>query len=233
LRSPLDYASAMAEAARTISRERTLEQTLNAIASTARTSVPGFDHVGISVVDHKGRMETRAATDPLVFELDRLEYELGEGPGLSAMRETPVVVVPHARQDQRWPGYLPKALALGLRAQLAVRLFLEDAGTLGALNLYSTSRDVIHPDAEGIADLFAAHAAIALQRAREVSHLSAGLESRKIIGQAMGILMERYQLDEDRAFAFLVRASSHSNIKVRDLAAELVDEANERPSKEH
>jgi GAF domain-containing protein len=230
LGSPLDYASAMAEAARTIGRERTLQQTLDAVVATARTSVPGFDHVGISVIDDKGRMETRAATDPLVLELDRLQDDVGEGPGLSAMRETPVVAVSRAREDQRWPGYLPKAVSLGLRAQLAVRLFLDDACTLGALSLYSTSRDTIHPDAEGIADLFAAHAAIALQRAREVSHLSAGLESRKIIGQAMGILMERYQLDEDRAFAFLVRASSHSNIKVRDLAAELVDEANERPA---
>lgn len=224
--SSIDYAAAMAAAARTISRERSLQETLDAIVSTARTSVPGFDHVGISIVNKRNEIETRAATDPIVWELDRIQYGIDEGPSVSAMRETPVVVVPEARHDQRWPRYMPQAVALGLRSQLAVRLFLDDAGTLGALNLYSTSLDTIHPDAESIADLFAAHAAIALQRAREVSHLTAGLESRKTIGQAIGILMERYELDEDRAFAFLVRASSHSNIKVRDLAAELVAGAN-------
>ena len=161
-------------------------------------------------------------------QLDDLQYELGEGPCLSAMREHPVVTVPHARHDQRWPAYMPRAVALGLRSQLAVRLFLDDKGTLGGLNLYSTSQDTLHEEAEPIADLFAAHAASALERTREVWELNTALESRKIIGQAIGIVMERYGLNEDRAFAFLVRASSHGNVKIRDLARRLVDECNAR-----
>jgi AmiR/NasT family two-component response regulator len=79
-----------------------------------------------------------------------------------------------------------------------------------------------------MADLFATHAAIALGHAEERENLNQALQSRKVIGQAIGILMERYQLTEDRAFSFLVRASSHGNIKLRDVAAELVDEANKR-----
>lgn len=222
------YVASIAEAVRALTRDHDLDHTLARIAQVAGTSVPGFDHVGISIVTRSGEIATRAATDPLVGQLDDLQYELGEGPCLSAMREHPVVTVPHARHDQRWPAYMPRAVALGLRSQLAVRLFLDDKGTLGGLNLYSTSHDTLHEEAEPIADLFAAHAASALERTREVSELNTALESRKIIGQAIGIVMERYGLNEDRAFAFLVRASSHGNVKIRDLARRLVDECNAR-----
>ena len=223
-----DAASALAQAARTIHREDTLEETLAAIAETARISVPGIDHAGISIVTPKGGIETKAATDPIVWEFDRLQYDLGEGPCLSTMRGTPVVSVPRARHDQRWPRFMPQALRLGLRSQLAVRLFLDDEGTMGALNLYSTSQEEIDPDAEHVAELFASHAAIALHQAREVEHLNQALESRKVIGQALGIVMERYGLDENHAFSFLLRASSMSNIKVRDIAAQLVEDTHHR-----
>jgi GAF domain-containing protein len=223
-----DAASALAQAARTIHREDTLEETLAAIAETARISVPGIDHAGISIVTPKGGIETKAATDPIVWEFDRLQYDLGEGPCLSTMRGTPVVSVPRARHDQRWPRFMPQALRLGLRSQLAVRLFLDDEGTMGALNLYSTSQEEIDPDAEHVAELFASHAAIALHQAREVEHLNQALESRKVIGQALGIVMERYGLDENHAFSFLLRASSTSNIKVRDIAAQLVEDTRHR-----
>lgn len=217
-------ASALARAARMIHREETLDETLAAIVGTARISVPGFDHAGISIITAKGAIETKAATDPIVWELDRLQYDLAEGPCVSAMRGTPVVSVPRARHEQRWPAFMPQALRLGLRSQLAVRLFLDEEGTMGALNLYSTSQEEIDPDAEHVAELFASHAAIALHQAREVEHLNQALESRKVIGQALGIVMERYALDETRAFSFLLRASSTSNIKLRDIAAQLVED---------
>jgi GAF domain-containing protein len=224
-----ETARAVARAVRTIGHEPGLQETLDAIASVARSSVPGFDHAGISILHKDGSAETMAASDPLVLELDRLQYELGEGPCLSALHETPVVLVPRATAEERWPRYLKAATSLGLRAQLAVRLFTDERQTMGGLNLYSTSESSIDPDAETIADLFAAHAAIALQQARQVDSLNRALETRKIIGQAIGMTMERYHLDEDRAFAFLLRASSHSNVKLRDLAASLVADANGRP----
>src|SRR3954452_18676096 len=224
-----DLASALARAARNIDRKQSLEEALDAIVHTARTSIPGFDHVGISIIDRHDRIHTRAATDQLVWDLDRLQYDLGEGPCVSAMRETPVVAVPHAQSDRRWPRYMPEAVRAGLRSQLAVRLFLDDEGTMGGLNLYSTTHDTLDPDAESIADLFAAHAAIALGRAREIANLNDALHSRKLIGQAIGVLMERYGLDEDHAFAFMVRVSSHSNVKLRDVAQDVVEKANARP----
>jgi GAF domain-containing protein len=113
---------------------------------------------------------------------------------------------------------------LGLRSQLAVKLYVDREGTLGGLNLYSTTSEEIDAEAEATAELFAAHAAIALDNARERDTLNQALHSRKVIGQAIGIIMERYDVSEDRAFAFRVRASSQANLKLRDIAQELVDQ---------
>lgn len=221
-----DIAQAIAVAARSINQTQSIEETLQAIVDAARDSVPGFDQVGISTLHKSGKVETRAATGKLVHQLDELQYDLGEGPCVDTLRETDVVVAPRIRHDQRWPRYVPAAVELGLRSQLAVRLYLDDRGTLGGLNLYSTTSDEVEPESEATAELFAAHAAIALGNARQRETLNEALQSRKVIGQAIGIVMERYEMNEDRAFAFLVRASSHANIKVRDIAQELVDQRN-------
>ena len=226
MNSRSDIGQAIAAAARSISHSQSLDQTLQAIVQVARESVPGFEQVGISTLTKDGKVETRAASGDLVHQLDKLQYDLGEGPCVETLRKVDLVSAPHLRHDQRWPRYVPAALKLGLRSQLAVRLFLDDKGTLGGLNLYSTASDDVSPEAEAVAELFAAHAAIALGNAREVQNLNEALHSRKVIGQAVGILMERYEMNEERAFAFLVRASSHANIKLRDIAQELVDQRN-------
>lgn len=219
-------ATALTEAAKAINSPRSLEQTLDAIVAAARDNVPGFDHVGISVSHRDGKIETLAGTDKFVWELDQLQYEVGQGPCVESIRSEPVVVVEHARHEQRWPEFIPRAVTLGLRAQLALRLYTEEE-TLGGLNLYSTSSDTVEDDAIQAAELFATHAAIALGRARYEHQLNEALGSRKVIGQAIGIVMERYEINEDRAFHFLVRASSTSNVKLRDIAQEIVDTTNQ------
>jgi GAF domain-containing protein len=221
-----DVGRAIAAAARSIHQSPTLDETLTAVAHAARSSIPGFDEVGISMMHKNGKVETRAATGDLVYELDYLQYELGEGPCVDTLRSAHVVVAPRLRHDQRWPRYVPGAVQMGIRSQLAVRLYLDEGGTLGGLNLYSTTSDDIDEEAEATAELFAAHAAIALSSAHERETLNEALSNRKVIGQALGILMERYKMSEGRAFAFLVRASNHGNIKVRDIAQGLVDQAN-------
>jgi GAF domain-containing protein len=221
-------ADALATAARTIDATRTLEETLSAIAHAARSSIPGVEHAGISTVEKRGAIVTRATTGWLVNQLDDLQYSLDEGPCVQALRESVVVSAPHIGADPRWPRYVAEAVrTTGLRSQLAVRLFLDRQGTLGGLNLYSTENDEISPEAEAVAELFATHAAIALGKARELDTLSSALQTRKTIGQAIGIVMERYSMSEERAFAFLIRASSHGNVKLRDIAQELVDRLNQ------
>lgn len=225
-----DIANALAEAAQTLNLHQTLEEALNVVAHVARDSIPGFDHVGISTLERNGKPETRAGTDDLVWELDTIQYELDEGPCVDSLHQASVVTAPDIRNDRRWPRYVPAAAEKGLLSQMAVKLSLNGQQTIGGLNLYSTSTREIHPEAEHIAELFAAHAAIALGHARDREHLNEALHSRKVIGQALGILMERYTMNEDRAFAFLIRASSTSNIKLRDIAQELVEQANDIPN---
>ena len=221
-------AASLAEAARTIDAHHDLDDTLDAIVRAAQASVPGVEHVGISTIDRRGRVRTRAATDDLVTTLDDLQYSLGEGPCMDALRVDRVVAVPQIAADDRWPRYVAEATRrTQLKAQLAVQLFLDRDGVLGGLNMYSTESPELDPEAETVAQLFAAHAAIALGRAQEVGGLETALASRKTIGQGIGILMERYHINEDRAFAFMTRASSHGNVKLRDVAQELVDQIND------
>jgi GAF domain-containing protein len=221
-----DIAQAVAAAARGMNQSHTLDEALQTIVHVARESVPGFEEVGISTLHKDGSIETRAATGELVHQLDKLQYDVAEGPCVDTLRGVDVVSVPQLRRERRWPRYVPTAVSLGVRSQLAVKLFLDDTGTLGGLNLYSTVSDDIDPQAEAIGELFAAHAAIALGNAHARETLNEALQSRKVIGQAIGILMERYEMNDERAFAFLVRASSHSNLKLRDIAQELVDQRN-------
>jgi GAF domain-containing protein len=215
--------AALAHAARTINQARTPSETIQTIAETALLSIPSIEHVGVSVLDRHGQAETVAATSDLVLELDKLQYSLDEGPCVDSLRDATVVAAPRIKDDPRWPRYAPAAVQLGLKAQLAVKLYLDEQGTVGGLNMYSTASEEIDPQAPGIADLFATHAAVALGKAREVDHLHQALRTREVIGQAIGLLMAQYQLDTDGAFAFLVRTSSHSNIKVRDIAEQMVE----------
>src|SRR5215217_5195644 len=139
---PLDVAAALAKAARDLNDPQNLDTTLDTIIMVARDSMPEVDHVGISVSHRDGQVETTAMTDEVVLKLDRLQYELGEGPCLHAMDTGHTVTVQRARHEQRWPKFIPEAVKLGLRSQLGVRLNVGEH-TIGALNLYSFTADEI------------------------------------------------------------------------------------------
>lgn len=220
-------ARTLTQVAREMHETPDLATTLDAIVHSAAETLPGLDHVGISLGHRGGVVETQSGTDQLVWDLDALQYGLGEGPCLHSLDADPVTLVNHLSRDPRWPRYAPRAAELGLRSQMGLRLYLDDQ-TLGVLNLYCTEAEEIDPDVAHAAELFATHAALALGRARRESQLSEALATRKVIGQAVGIVMERYQLDEDRAFQYLVRVSRGSNIKLRDIAQELIRTANQQ-----
>lgn len=213
-------------AARSIPVSEDIDSVLDSIVTSAVDSLPGIQHAGITVAGSDGRLETLARTDDFVTRLDELHNRLGEGPCVFAIESEPVVVVNHLRHEQRWPRFVPPALELGLRSQLGLRLYVEH-DRMGGLNLYSTDEDEIDPDVQHLAELFAAHAALAMGYVRQTEHLNRALASRARIGQAMGILMERYSLDEDQAFGYLRRISSDNNVKLRDVADGLVRLATE------
>jgi GAF domain-containing protein len=225
-----DLATTLAQLARELDAPRDLDTTLQNIVESAARSLPGINHVGITIAHRNGRMETRAASDPFVLQLDELQYVVGEGPCVYAIESQPVVKVEHAETEQRWPRFIPGAVKLGLKSQLGLQLYVQDE-TLGALNLYSTSTRTISDETTHLAELFATHAALAFGHARREDQLNSAILSRQLIGQATGVIMERYGLDEGRAFEYLARVSSHSNIKLRDIAQEVVDQANANPTR--
>jgi len=222
----LAIADAMAEVARTINAPRTVEEALSLVVDAARDTVPGIDHASVTVAV-KGGYQTWAATGDLPCRADDLQYELDEGPCVDALKAETFMQVDELPDDRRWPRYAPRAADLGIRSQLAFPLYT-NTGPLGGLNLYATETEVLDADTRHIAELFAAHAALALGKAREEQSLNTALASRKTIGQAIGITQERFGIDEERAFQFLVRVSQTSNIKLREVAAELVHQSNER-----
>lgn len=218
-------AEALAEAARTIRVEQDVDTVLDDIVRAAVASLPGIDHAGVTIAQKSGMYETRASTDALVRDLDAVQYELGEGPCVYAIESQELVVVNDLRHEQRWPKYVPRALDLGLRAQMGIQLVL-DENKLGGLNLYSTEVDDIPMDVAHSAEVFAQHAALALGFARRNEDLNTALGSRKVIGQAIGMVMVEFNVTEDHAFAYLQRVSSTTNIKLRDVATKLVDAGN-------
>jgi GAF domain-containing protein len=224
-------AADLADVARFMGRAPDLDSTLDAIAHSCAASLPTFQHVGISTTGPKQPPRTRAATSELVEQLDALQYDLGQGPCVDTLRGAAIVSAPLIRHDQRWPQYVPQAVqSTGLRSQLALRLYVDDKGTVGGLNLYSNTNDQIDDEDLDLAELFAAHASVALGHAWERENLQRAIENRTIIGNATGLIMERFQLDHQAAFAYLARMSSTTNQKLRDVALQLVNEANTRTS---
>jgi GAF domain-containing protein len=113
----------------------------------------------------------------------------------------------------------------GIRSSLSLQLFTDPQAviSLGALNLYLQQPRSFDPDTRAEAVALAAHAAIALESAQTEAHLRSGLVTRTVIGQAEGILMERLKITADQAFGVLSRLSQHSNVKLRDVARNLVE----------
>jgi GAF domain-containing protein len=216
----------LARAAREIHAAASPAEALDVIVANAATTLPGIDHVGISRASADGSLETVAASDELVREFEALERKHGEGPCMYAALEESVLRSVPARFEQRWPAYIADALQLGLKAQIGMRLHTDDH-EMAALNLYSTSTEELDPEVEDLAELFAAYAAIALGRSMAEGHLNSALVTRRVIGQATGIIMARFRVTDERAFSYLVRLSNTQNLKLRDVATRIVGEAND------
>lgn len=215
----------MAQVAESLRFPADTQDALEAITLGAVEAVPGIEHASISITGTDGQIQTLAPTDVLAVHADELQYELGEGPCLSAVLDDPVVQVDDIRNDLRWPAYGPRvAKQLGIGSQLAFQ-FRAEPHARGGLNLYSGRPYAITAETRQIGALFANLAAVAMGWTRQTRSLTEALETRTMIGQAIGVLMERYRLDTDRAFAFMVRTSQTGNIKLRDVAAGIVEDA--------
>ncbi|HXH77531.1 GAF and ANTAR domain-containing protein [Nocardioides sp.] len=204
-----------------------LDRTLERITAAAVEVLPDVEYASITVKHADGRLETFAPTDQLICDLDAAQYDLLEGPCYDAATETMHAAAPYLATDSRFPAYGPIAAAAGIEAQAGIRLYDSPASN-GALNLYST-RPGVFEDLTTVGQLFAHQAAVALSYARQIDQLQQAVETRQLIGQAVGVIMERFDLSDARAFSFLTRLSQDTNVKLRVLAQRLLDERSNLP----
>jgi GAF domain-containing protein len=148
--------------------------------------------------------------------------ECGEGPDIDVLVDRYSVLVSDTRTDTRWPTWAARVASYGIHSLISVRLYTS-ASTIGTLNLYDPEPDKFDVDDQAVAHLLARHAAVALAAARTTENLWQAVDARKLVGQAQGILMERYQLSADQSFAVLMRYSQDNNLKLRTVAENLVN----------
>jgi GAF domain-containing protein len=205
------------------------ERTLEGIVSWAQRAADCTD-AGIMLVHARNRIETAVATSPRVTEAHDLQIKHGEGPCLEALDDTRHYMSGDVENDDRFPKWGPAVAKLGYHSVLSLPLATR-ARTYGSLNLYSEDFDAFDEDDYAVTQIFSRHASVALAAAHEQQGLQAAIDARKLIGQAQGILMERFDIDADRAFDFLRRQSQDNNIKLRDVAGWIVSHRADRSVK--
>ncbi|MDT7789500.1 MAG: hypothetical protein QOF58_7919 [Pseudonocardiales bacterium] len=220
------------------SAEEPLDEVLQRLAETATRAIQDADAVTITVSPQQPR--TAAASDNTLTDIDEKQYGANRGPCLEAARTRHAVRAVVGQNNDAWPEFEAAADEHGVRAYLSVPVLLpasdhNDASHVGSLNIYSYSATAFDPFDESVMRLFttAASAAIAnahqWQRSREhIKQLETALVSRAVIEQAKGVLMAVHSCTADEAFTMLVQQSQNENIKLRDVAKDLLDNATQR-----
>ncbi|HLQ52661.1 MAG TPA: GAF and ANTAR domain-containing protein [Streptosporangiaceae bacterium] len=230
-----DAVASLTELARTLAEDESVPETLQSILALMLRLVPGCHAASITLLGEDAEPSTIAATGEETYQLDHRQYVLQDGPCLDAARHQQVNRWSLAEAKQRWPDFTSLAQETGLRSYLSAGLGW--AGRpLGALNLCSRDADGFSRVDERLLSLFTAPAAaaiVAASRYSEARALAAQLEqalrSRAVIDQAIGIIMAESRCDARTAFATLGRASNNRNMKLRDLATEIVARVGGRP----
>jgi GAF domain-containing protein len=222
-----ELATALVELSAVLVDEEPLPDVLRRVAELAVAVVPRCDGAGVTLLEGD-RAVTAAHTDDLVVAVDQQQYDAGDGPCLTAVRERTLQSVDPDEAEQRWPDFARRARELGIRSFLAAPLVAGDRG-VGSLNLYSRSPRGFEDLDDVLVTMFCGQASVALANARLYARalhlneqLSGALESRAVIEQAKGVLMAQQGLAEDEAFDRLRAWSQARNTKLRDVAAEVV-----------
>lgn len=209
---------------RTVS-EMHVNGTIPKIVDSLRTHVPELrecDSMGVLIVGARHTARAVVATGELARVGDEMQVRLHQGPGISAVDEngSSIVVSADCSTETRWPRWSRHTVEIGAGSVASIRL--QAPHLRGALNFYANEPRTFTDDVLDAAVLVARHVSIALADARSQRTLQQAVEARHRIGQAQGILMERYGLDADRAYSVLLRYSQDNNIKLRDVAVHVV-----------
>src|ERR671910_1796483 len=209
------------ELARSLEEHDDPDIMLAEIIAAAVAIVPGVDEGSVSVVTGRRNIGSHAPTGDLPIQVDALQEETQQGPCLDSAYEQLTVRVADMASETRWPEFARRASEAGAASMLSLQLYVE-GDNLGALNLYARRPNAFDDESEQVGLLFASHAAVAFAGVRKEAQLAQAVVSRDLIGQAKGILMERYKISPERAFLLLTRVSQDSNRKLHDIATELV-----------
>ena len=219
---PADLHAHLAQASRDLHAEPDTQHTMERSVCLATELIPNCHYAGISIVHRNRPIDTPAATHELVRRGDELQYAFGEGPCLDAIWHYDTVISANLAEEERWQRWAPCVAAeLNIPSMLALRLFTS-TDLVGALNLYSKEVDAFDEDDAYTGTYLAAQIAVAVAETQQSDSLRIGALNRTIIGQAQGILMERYKIDAEEAFNVMRRVSQDNNIKVIRVADELV-----------
>lgn len=207
------------------------------LAATAPRLVPGLLTGGITVAIG-GRIITVASTDALGRLLDERQYDLDEGPCLESMRTNKVIDVPDMSVETRWSPYPAQIRALGVESTHSVPLSARNQ-VIGVVNLYADHPHAFDPPAvvEGAAQLATLTTMAITATLRNygditvTDQLQQALASRSVIDQAIGILVGTQHCTPDEAFIILRGASQTRNVRLHQIAQDLVDRAAQRPDR--
>lgn len=212
----------MAELARAVAVPRTAEQIFTEVSSAAVELIPGVDTAGILLITKGGKFESHGGTTDLPHELDELQNLLQEGPCMEAALDDLIVSTNDFRTETRWPAYSSAVVKLGVLSGMSFRLYTTER-TAGALNLFGFQPREWDEESRLTGTVLAAQAAAAIVAQRQGSQLHSAVASRDRIGQAKGIIMERYGIDDVAAFAMLRQLSQDANTKLIDIAQKVID----------
>ncbi|GAA1681063.1 hypothetical protein MMUR_06420 [Mycolicibacterium murale] len=197
-----------------------IDRTLAQVTAAAVQLIPAVDAADVLLID-EGEFISVAPTSPWCPVLDAAQRDTGEGPCLEAAHASAVVRCDDLRKDPRWPAFAAIAVESDVYAMLSYQLYTHGAGS-GALNLFSREIGAFSLENEALGAMLATHAAVALMAAQKQHQFESALASRDQIGQAKGMIMERFNVDAVGAFELLTRLSQDSNTPLREIAAQIV-----------
>ena len=192
------------------------------LAEHAAIEIPGAKYAGVTVTRNAKQIDTPAATHKWPILLDEIQQRHREGPCLTAAWEEKTIHVPDLETDERFPKYRRDALEqTPIRSVMAFQMFIAGE-TMGALNVYAEEPNAFGQVSRDMGLIFAAHSSVAWNAARRDEQFKRALASRDTIGQAKGMIMERYGVDAVQAFEVLRKLSQDSNVPLLQVATELV-----------
>lgn len=227
---PVDVHQQIAELARELRANDDSSEVVDALTAHAALQIPGAEVAGITLTTERRHVETASTTDKVPAMLDDIQRRHGEGPCLSAAWDHHTIRVDDLAADDRWPAFVREALAdTPVRSILSFQLFTVDR-TMGALNVFASRPNAFSDEAEEVGYLLATHVALAWEFARRGEQFRSALASRDVIGQAKGIIMERFGVGAVRAFELLKRLSQESNTPLVDVARKVTVTIEDQPT---